>query len=129
MKRVLAVWVAMLILSGALNAADSDPATKGDLKQMMQLMEKRIEQIDRRLDQMEKRFELIDKRFDDMKYYMTGLIGLATAALGYLILRVMRQEEKVSRLAEHRVDARDIASAVFVADAETKKKLREALKL
>jgi hypothetical protein len=129
MKRVLAVWVAMLILSGALNAADSDPATKGDLKQMMQLMEKRIEQIDRRLDQMEKRFELIDKRFDDLKYYMTGLIGLATAALGYLILRVMRQEEKVSRLAEHRVDARDIASAVFVADAETKKKLREALKL
>jgi hypothetical protein len=129
MKRVLAVWVAMLILAGALNAADSDPATKGDLKQMMQLMEKRIEQIDRRLDQMEKRFELIDKRFDDLKYYMTGLIGLATAALGYLILRVMRQEEKVSRLAEHRVDARDIASAVFVADAETKKKLREALKL
>lgn len=119
----------MLILRGALNAADSDPATKGDLKQMMQLMEKRIEQIDRRLDQMEKRFELIDKRFDDLKYYMTGLIGLATAALGYLILRVMRQEEKVSRLAEHRVDARDIASAVFVADAETKKKLREALKL
>jgi hypothetical protein len=129
MKRVLTVWAAMLILGGALNAADSDPATKGDLKQMMQLMEKRIEQIDRRFEQMEKRFELIDKRFDDLKYYMTGLIGLATAALGYLILRVMRQEEKVSRLAEHRVDARDIASAVFVADAETKKKLREALKL
>jgi hypothetical protein len=129
MKRVLAVWVAMIVLAGALNAADSDPATKGDLKQMMQLMEKRIEQIDRRFDQMEKRFELIDKRFDDLKYYMTGLIGLATAALGYLILRVIRQEEKVSRLAEHRVDARDIASAVFVADAETKKKLREALKL
>jgi hypothetical protein len=119
----------MLVLAGALNAADSDPATKGDLKQMMQLMEKRMEQMDRRFDQMEKRFELIDKRFDDLKYYMTGLIGLATAALGYLILRVMRQEEKVSRPAEHRVDARDIASAVFVADAETKKKLREALKL
>ena len=122
MARIITVLLALVILAGTLNAADSDPATRGDLKQMMQLMEKRLDQIDRR-------FEQIDKRFDDLKFYMTGLIGLATAALGYLILRVMRQEEKVSRLAEHRVDARDIASAVFVADAETKKKLREALKL
>lgn len=128
MGRIITALLVLAILASSLNAADSDPATKGDLKQMMQLMEKRMEQMDRRFDQMEKRFEHMDKRFDDLKYYMTGLIGLATAALGYLILRVMRQEEKVSRLAEHRVDARDIASAVFVADAETKKKLREALK-
>ena len=119
----------MLVTTGSVAPADSDPATKGDLKQMMQLMEKRLEQIDRRFDLLEKRFEQIDKRFDDLKYYMTALIGLATAALGYLILRVMRQEEKVSRLEAHRLDARDIASALFIADAETKKKLREALKL
>lgn len=40
----------------------------------------------------------------------------------------MRQKEKVNRLEAHRIDARDIASAPFIADAETKKKLREALK-
>lgn len=102
-------------------AADSDAATKGDLKMLIQHFEKRFEQIDRR-------FEQIDKRFDDLKYYMTGLIALATAVLGYLILRVMRQEDKVARLEAHRLDARDIASALFIADAETKKKLKEALK-
>lgn len=120
MKRGLAI-VLMLVVTLGLYAADSDAATKGDLKQMMQLMEKRLDQID-------KRFEKIDKRFDDLKFYMTALIGLATAALGYLILRVMRQEERVSPLAEHRFDARDIVSAIYIADAETKKKLREALK-
>lgn len=109
-------------------AADSDAATKGDLKMLIQHFEKRFEQIDRRLEQIDKRFEQVDKRFDDLKYYLTGLIALATAALGYLILRVMRQEEKVSRLEAHRLDARDIASALFIADAETKKKLKEALK-
>jgi hypothetical protein len=113
--------VAIFLLSTVVSAADSDPATKGDLKQMLQHLDKRFEQID-------KRFELIEKRFDDLKYYMTGVIAIATAILGYLILRVMRQEEKVSRLEAHRIDARDIASALFIADAETKKKLREALK-
>ncbi len=108
-------------MAGALFAADGDAATKGDLKQLMQYFEKRFEQVDKRLEQ-------IDKRFDDLKYYMTGLIGLSTAIIGYLILRVMRQEEKVARLEAHRLDARDIASALFIADAETKKKLREALK-
>ncbi len=121
MKGIVAHLLSLVMLTGAVVAADSDAATKGDLKQMMQLMEKRLEQIDRRFDQM-------DKRFDDLKYYFTAVIGLATAALGYLILRVMRQEEKVSRLEAHRLDARDIASALFIADAETKKKLREALK-
>jgi hypothetical protein len=116
------ILIATVLATNTLAATDSDVATKGDLKQMMLLMEKRFEQMD-------KRFEQIDKRFDDLKYYMTALIGLATAALGYLILRVMRQEEKVSRLEAHRLDARDIASALFIADAETKKKLREALKL
>ncbi|GAB4433114.1 MAG: hypothetical protein OHK0011_16090 [Turneriella sp.] len=101
MGRVMAVLLTLVILAGTLSAADSDPATKGDLRQMMQLMEKRLEQMERRFDQMEKRFEQIDKRLDDLKYYMTGLIGLATAALGYLILRVMRQEDRLSRLVEH----------------------------
>ena len=118
----MGILIATVLATNTLAATDSDVATKGDLKQMMLLMEKRFEQID-------KRFEQIDKRFDDLKYYMTALIGLATAALGYLILRVMRQEEKVARLEVHRLDARDIASALFIADAETKKKLREALKL
>ena len=113
MKKLLGISL-ILILAGALFAADGDAATKGDLKQLMQYFEKRFEQV--------------DKRFDDLKYYMTGLIGLSTAIIGYLILRVMRQEEKVARLEAHRLDARDIASALFIADAETKKKLREALK-
>jgi len=78
----------ILLFSTAVFAADSDPATMGDLKQMLQHLDKRFEQID-------KRFELIEKRFNDLKYYMTGVIAIATAILGYLILRVMRQEEKV----------------------------------
>lgn len=122
MRRFLAIMLLVGFTAGMMYAADSDAATKGDLKQMLQYLEKRFEQVD-------KRFEQFDKRFDDLKYYLTDLIALATAALGYLILRVMKQEEKVSRLETHRIDARDIASALFIADAETKKKLREALKI
>ena len=59
-------------------AADSDAATKGDLKMLLQHFEKRFEQIDKRFEQIDKRFEQIDKRFDDLKYYMTG--GTAVAA-------------------------------------------------
>lgn len=104
-----------------LTAHAQEAATKTDIKAILQ-------QMDKRFEQMEKRFDQIDKRFDDLKYYMTGIIAIATAILGYLILRVMRQEEKVNRLEAHRIDARDIASALFIADAEMKKKLREALK-
>lgn len=117
------------LLAGSLAAAEGDAATKGDLKQLLQHLDKRFEQIDKRFEQIDKRFELIEKRFDDLKYYMTGVIAIATAILGYLILRVMRQEEKVSRLEAHRIDARDITSALFVADAETKRKFKEALKI
>lgn len=120
--RAITTIALLLVLAFPLAAADSDPVTKGDLKQVLQVIEKRFEQID-------KRFELMDKRFDDLKYYLTGIIAIATAILSYLILRVMRQEEKMARLEAHRIDARDIASALFVADTETKKKLREALKL
>lgn len=84
MRRFLVIFMLVGFIAGMLFAADSDAATKGDLQQMLQYLEKRFEQV--------------DKRFDDLKYYLTGLIALATAALGYLILRVMRQEEKVSRL-------------------------------
>ncbi|MBS0619191.1 MAG: hypothetical protein JSR44_13465 [Spirochaetes bacterium] len=129
MRRFLAIFLLVGFTAGMSFAANSDVATKGDLKQMLQYLEKRFEQVDKRFEQVDKRFEQVDKRLDDLKYYLTGLIALATAALGYLILRVMKQEEKVSRLEAHRVDARDIASALFIADAETKKKLREALKL
>lgn len=58
-----------------------------------------------------------------------GLLILTALAGVGLIHRVMPQDEKVPRRVEHRVDTRDIASAVYVADAETKKKLREALQL
>ena len=49
-------------------------ATKEDIKNLMQLMEKRFEAIDKRFEEMSqnnnKRFEAIDKRFEDLYHYM-----------------------------------------------------------
>ncbi len=41
-------------------------ATKEDIKNLMQLMEKRFEAVDKRFEAVDKRFEAVDKRFEEM---------------------------------------------------------------
>ncbi len=54
-------------------------ATKEDLKMLIEMFNKRFEDINKRFEDMqrymEKRFEAIDKRFEDMRYYIDRRIG------------------------------------------------------
>lgn len=84
--RLIVAIALLLVLVFPLMAADSDPVTKGDLKQVLQVLEKRFEQI-------EKRFEQIDKRFEDLKWFMGFLTSIAIAALSYIMYRIHRVEE------------------------------------
>lgn len=67
---LLGLWLSLF--STGLHAAGSDPATKDDLKAVLQAIDKRFEQI-------EKRFEQIDKRLDFhqnlLLVIIAGLIG------------------------------------------------------
>ena len=61
----------ILILGASLY---SEPATKDDIRLLIEQMDKRFEQMDRRFDQVDKRFEAVqhnmDKRFELMQNNM-----------------------------------------------------------
>jgi len=46
--------------------ANESPATKDDIKMVLEQMDKRFEQVDKRLEQIDKRFEQVDKRFEQV---------------------------------------------------------------
>ena len=61
-------------------------ATKEDLKMLIEMFNKRFEEINRRFEAIDKRFEdmqrymnarfeAVDKRFEDMRYYIDKRIG------------------------------------------------------
>lgn len=71
-------------------AAGSDPATKDDLKQALQ-------SIDKRFEQMEKRFEQIDKRLEFHQNLILAILGvvlLSPFAVEYMARRRTEAERK-----------------------------------
>ncbi len=62
MKTMLYIFI--LFFSFSAFAANEAPATKDDIRTIIEQMDKRFEQIDRRFEQIDKRFEQVDKRFE-----------------------------------------------------------------
>jgi len=87
-----------------------------------------IIEIRTKLHEIDKHFGSIHKRFDDLKWYMGTITAIATAILSALIIYVMRQDAKIERVQQAKIDLLEIASALYIADGDTKKKFREALK-
>ena len=60
--------------------ANNEPATKDDIKLLIEQMDKRFEQMDKRFEQIDKRFEQVDKRLDFMQSLIYALMGLVFAS-------------------------------------------------
>jgi glutathione S-transferase len=121
-------WLAIYLLlsvSGAVHGKTAEPATKDDLKQLLQHLDKRFEQID-------KRFEQIDKRFKDQRTFMLTIISIFTAIIGamfyYMVARFNRHEEKIAQIVDRSQNLEKIIFAVRT-DPVLRKELREALKV
>ena len=50
-------------------------ATKEDLRMLIELIDKRFEDVNRRFEDINKRFEDVNKRFEDMRYYIDRRVG------------------------------------------------------
>jgi L-ribulose-5-phosphate 3-epimerase UlaE len=90
--------------------AATEPATKGDIRMLMELIqgeqrvaemrfqqiEKRFEQVDKRFEQVDKRFEQVDKRFE---FIQTLLLALFVASLGspFLVERYRQRRDDHER--------------------------------
>jgi len=65
-------------------------ATKEDIKMLMQMMDKRFEDMqksmDKRFEAVDKRFEAVDKRFEDMNKRFTMMFTIVNIGLGIIIL-------------------------------------------
>ena len=97
--------------------AATEPATKGDIRMLMELIqgeqrvaemrfqqiEKRFEQIDKRFEQVDKRFEQVDKRFEQVdkrfEFIQTLLLALFVASLGspFLVERYRQRRDDHER--------------------------------
>jgi len=88
MKSWIAVALAAyLLLAGGGVFAAEEPATKADIRLLIEQMDKRFEQIDRRFEQIDKRFEFIQAL----------LLALFVASIG-VPLWVERQRQQRSQV-------------------------------
>ncbi|GAB4435343.1 MAG: hypothetical protein OHK0011_18520 [Turneriella sp.] len=97
MRCLLVVLSFVFALVAPAVAAGSDPATKDDLKQALQAIDRRFEQIDRRFEQIEKRFEQIDKRLEFHQNLILAILGvvlLSPFAVEYMARRRTEAERK-----------------------------------
>jgi tetrahydromethanopterin S-methyltransferase subunit G len=113
-------------------AAGSDPATKDDLKAVLQAIEKRFEQIDRRFEQIDKRFEQIDRRFEQidkrLDFHQNLLLVLIAGMIGspFIIDYLARRRDAADRKALD--EAR--RAVIALRELSTKdKKVAEALRI
>lgn len=87
-------WFAALAVAGLLavtapayaaEGADA-PATKEDIRMLVEQMDKRFEQAERRFEQIDKRFEQVERRFEQIdkrfEFIQMLLIALFTASIG-----------------------------------------------
>ena len=95
MKRFLPVLLLLFFTAASVHA---EPATKDDLKTLVQFLDKRFELID-------KRFESIDKRFEFIQNLIIALIAIVIAspfAVEYMARRRTDKEreaiDKVSKV-------------------------------
>ena len=80
-SKMKAVFAFLAFLFFASNVfANNEPATKDDIKLLIEQMDKRFEQMDKRFEQIDKRFEQVDKRLDFMQSLIYALMGLVFAS-------------------------------------------------
>jgi archaellum component FlaC len=111
--------------------ANNEPATKDDIKIVLEQMDKRFAQIDKRFeqvdkhfDQMDKRFEQIDKRLDFMQNLIYALMGLVFAS-PFIAIYLRDKKE-----AEERKVVDNIKGVMFVLRemAQNDEKISKSLK-
>jgi len=101
----------------------AEPATKDDIRIILDQMDKRFEQID-------KRFEQVDKRFDQLMWFIGLWIPASLGAVGYALQRIARQEERIYDIStkKNSMDINRLIDSISKSDSATKKRLREVLK-
>ena len=50
-------------------------ATKEDLKMLVDMVDRRFQEVNRRFEDVNKRFEEVNRRFEDIKYYVDRRVG------------------------------------------------------
>ncbi len=69
-----------LILLISISGWAAEPATKDDIKIILEQMDKKFEQVDKRFEQIERRLDVIEKRQDFMQNILYLLLGLVIAS-------------------------------------------------
>ena len=101
-----------------------EPATKDDIKLLIEQMNKRFDQVDKRFEQVDKRFEQVDKRFDFMQSLIYILMGLVFAS-PFIAIYLKRKED--SKMREVIDSVKNIISTLREL-AQSDEKIRKALK-
>lgn len=117
----------------------AEPATKEDIKIILDQMDKRFEQVDKRFEQFDKRFEQIDKRFeqvdkrfDQLMWIIALWIPIAFGIVFYILRRLHAQEDRVYDIVRDRSEIRE-SPVVLIhmlenANANQRKRIRELIK-
>lgn len=125
MAKAILFVVFTVLFANTVSAANSNVATKGDLKQMLEYLDKRFEQID-------KRFEQVDKRFEDQRSFMLTIISIFSAIIAamfyYMVSRFNQHEQRMAQLIDKPASIEKIIFAVRT-DSTLRRELREALKV
>ena len=115
-----------------------EPATKDDIKLLIELIknnqeqmnkrfeqvDKRFEQVDKRFEQMDKRFEQVDKRFDFIQSLIYMLMGLVFASPFIAIYLKSKEDSKIREVID---SVKNIISTLREL-AQDDDKIRKALK-
>lgn len=117
----------------------AEPATKEDIKIILDQMDKRFEQVDKRFEQVDKRFEQIDKRFeqvdkrfDQLMWIIALWIPIAFGIVFYILRRIHAQEDRVYDIVRDRFEIRETPEVLIhmleKANPNQRKRIRELIK-
>lgn len=104
MKQIVTI---LLLTLGLLHAAPTDVATKDDIRQLIEHMDKRFEQVDKRFEQMQlqmdRRFEQIANRLTFIENVLLVLIG-AMIGSPFVVDYIARRREEANRHDHERIE-------------------------
>lgn len=111
----------------------AEPATKDDIKLILEQMDKRFEQADKRFEQIDKRFEQVDKRFDLLMLIIALWIPIAFGIVLYILQRIYKNEDRIFSLSRSGI-SEDTAPYILVkifehTNQSQRKRIKEILKV
>lgn len=135
-KNLFLIFFTILFFTDAVFA---EPASKEDIKLLIQHFDKRFEMIDKRFEAVDKRFESVDKRFDDMQrsieqrfnmlmWFIGILTTLSTVSIAYIVKRQERHEEKFRSFQEEQITPKVFIQTIRLMNSEEKKELKQLLR-